>query len=120
MFYFVDSSICAAFDVDNRPNHRVDDNSVEPRFFGVLTENRSYQRLGASIATSYDGVIATCAPLYVNHSPRGTKREPTGDCWVTTNQGAVFIRTSPCYDQFTSEYNQAFKTADQDLGWVSR
>lgn len=115
----LDKGICKAYDVDNRPNE-LSDGTVEPQFRGVVIENRSNQRLGASVATNENGVIATCAPLYVNYSPRGSKREPTGDCWVSQDLGSRFIRSSPCTDEFTKFYWKAYPTVPADSGWVSK
>lgn len=114
----VESGSCSTYIVDDRPNE-VANGTVEPEFRGVMIENRSNQKLGASVATNDKGVIATCAPLYVNYSPRGLKREPTGDCWISKDMGSRFIRSSPCVKEFTQFYWKAYPTASTDTGWVS-
>lgn len=111
---------CQTIDVDNRPPIITNRNTInEPKFWDRVGEERSNQLLGASLVTSDDGTIATCAPHYINFGPRVNKREPTGDCWVSKDAGTRFTRVTPCLDRFTRFYFRTYINESSDNGWVS-
>lgn len=92
---------------------------MEPDTAGRVSESRSYQWLGASLSSNEHGRVVICAPRYVTYGPRGTKREPTGDCFVSANKTNDFRRASPCLDDFTNFYRKTYVDPSTDKGFVS-
>lgn len=92
---------------------------MEPETRGLVGESRSDQWLGATLDSNNRGMVAVCAPRYVNFGPRASKVEPTGDCFVSTDSGLAFQRVSPCTDDFTRFYKRTFPTPELDRGFVS-
>jgi len=114
--YFLDSVDCRVVSVDDRPTQLTD----YPGYENLTGEDRNNQFFGASVASSRDGsVIAACAPLYVTFGPRGNKREPTGDCFISKDLGGSFLRVSPCLREFDAFYRAAYRNISYDKGWVS-
>lgn len=113
----VESGSCSALSVDDRPPQVTV--GMEPETEGLPGELRSNQWLGASVSSNVLGTIAVCAPRYVNYGPRATKREPTGDCFVSADGGLNFTRVSPCTDDFTTFYQRTFIDPASDMGFVS-
>nr|XP_045592952.1 integrin alpha-PS2-like [Procambarus clarkii] len=63
---------------------------------GHQMDNKSQQWFGASVA-SQSGVIVACAPRYVWFSVKKTRREPVGNCFVSTGRDSkAYQMYSPC------------------------
>ncbi|XP_023158758.1 integrin alpha-PS2 isoform X2 [Ceratitis capitata] len=82
---------CNLVKFDSSGNHR--------NTFGDVIERKSYQWLGATVATSRDNdLIVACAPRYVFHTMTPNKSlryDPVGTCFTSRNL-THFNEVSPC------------------------
>lgn len=63
---------------------------------GRQVDNKSMQWFGASV-TSRSGVIVACAPRYVWFSVKKNRREPVGNCFISTGrESQAYQMYSPC------------------------
>ncbi|XP_071522748.1 integrin alpha-PS2-like isoform X3 [Panulirus ornatus] len=63
---------------------------------GRQVDSKSHQWFGASVS-SKSGVIVACAPRYVWFSIKKTRREPVGNCFISTGRDTqAYQMYSPC------------------------